>query len=115
MVTATNAIATFVKDNGETQSVSFYIADVVGTDVKWNLSALSTSTNQAFITASRNMLLRDIAITTGPTVTKVLIIKRDDVPVGNVVSIAQYLDSLNSRPPLNIPYRAGAKITFTEA
>jgi len=115
MVTATNGTATFVKDSGETFSVNFYIADVVGTDVKWNLSGLAAAANQAFINAPRNMVLRDLAIKTGPTVMFSLILKRDDVPTGNVIAISQFLDTLNNRPVLNIPYRAGTKITMAEA
>ena len=116
MVTPTNGIATFVNGRtGETQSVSIYIADAVATDVKFSLSGKAAASSQAFINARDDMILRDLSITTGPTVIFTLIVKRDDVPIGTVVSIAQYLDTLNSRPPLAMPFRKGSKITMTEA
>lgn len=114
MVTPTNGTANFVFDNGETRNVSFYIADVVATDIKWNFSGISVATSQSFINAPRNCVLRDISISSGPTVMKTLIIKRDDVPTGNALDIAQHLNSLPSRPVLNIPFRYNAKITAEE-
>lgn len=115
MVTATNGTLSFrnAKD-GSTQQINFYIADVIGTDVKLNLVGIAAATNQAFTNSKGDVILEDVSIKTGPTVMTALVVKRDDVPTGTVLAIADHLNTLAFRPKLAIPYRNGTKITFTE-
>lgn len=115
MVTPTTGSLILAGKSGRQYAVSFYIADVVGTDVKFNLNGLATASSQSFYIIPEDSVIKDISLTTGPTVIFSLIIKANDVPTGSVVPIANCINTLANRAIPNIGFQAGRKFTMTEA
>lgn len=116
MVTATTGVATFVGRSQKTYSVQFYIADVVGTAVKFDSGSGASANSLAFWKVPEQCVLRDIAVTTGPTVMTTLVMTADGANIpGQRLPIAAYLNSLATRPPLSIGFKQGTNFGFTEA
>jgi len=116
MVTATYGTATFYGlRSKQRHSVDFYIADVVGTQVKFGVSGPASATASPFFKAPEPMVLQDLSIVTGPTVMVGLKIKADDAVIpGKIVRIANFLNTLTTRPALGIGFAEGTNVGFEE-
>ena len=115
MVTPTYGVATFVGiDSRMTYMKDIYIADVAANLIKWDSGAGASATSESFWTPPERVVLRDVAITTGPTVIFKLQLTRDGVPTGDMIRLLPHLDTINNRPPMNIPYGAGQKVAMLE-
>jgi len=108
------ATATFLGGSGMTYSKDVYLSDVVGGLVNWDVGQGAGSATETFWTPPEGVVLRDFSILTGMTDTTRIQCTRDGVPTGDVLRYANYLNTLNSRPQLNIPFGPGQKISFNQ-
>ncbi len=117
MVTATTGTATFRGVNTKTNySVSFYIADVVATRVKWNQQGTAAATSPDYVQFSEPVVWFDTSILTGPTVTTSLVPTSGGAQiVGKMLSIGNNLDSKPTRIMSAVQYKAGSLIGAVEA
>ena len=116
MVQPENGVCTFIGASGKTYSVDFYVSDVNATAVKFDSGSGATSSSLPFWKCPENVRLVDLAVHTGTTATLSLILTADggNVP-GQRFRLLQYLDTVATRPPINIGFRAGTNFGLTES
>lgn len=116
MVTPTNGTCTFLNERtGAFEKANMYIADATGTQVKLNVLALAASTDPTFVQYGDPVMLVDVSIKSGPTVSTVLIPTSGNAKIpGKLISIADQLNSLTTRTPINLRFKAGSLIGFIE-
>lgn len=117
MVTPTYGTANFKGlQTGRTYQVDFYIADVVGTAVKFDSGSGAGTGSLPYWKAPENCILYDVSIATGPTVMTALTLTADGSTIPGVrLRIANFLNSLATRPVLSIGYKAGTNVGAIEA
>lgn len=117
MVTATYGTATFrgIKSN-RTYAVDLYIADVIGTAVKFDSGSGAGTGSLPYWKASEACILVDLSIATGPTIMTSLVLTSDgaQIPAARF-RIANYLNTLNNRPAISIGIAQGSNFGATEA
>lgn len=115
--TPKNATLTFVGlQTGKTYAVDAYVSDVDKAFVNLDSGSGSSSTSNTFWIAPENVRLTDFAMITG-TADTVSIIPLSDYNIvpGQRFRYTVYLTSLNNRPPINIPFAAGRRISFLQS
>lgn len=116
MVTPTYGTAMFRGASGKTYAVDFYIADVVGSSVKFDNGSGASSTSLSFWRCPENVLLYDISLATGPTVMTTMFPTANGAQIGNFrFRIANFLNTLATRPALAIGFRGDTNFGMTEA
>jgi len=93
-----------------TYTKEIYRSDVAGALINWDSGGGAGSASETFWTPPEPVVLRDVALVTGPTVVFKLQITRNGVPTGDIVRFGPFLDSVATRPSLNIPVGPGVKI-----
>lgn len=101
---------TLVGRSGRTYQLDAYFSDVANASVKWDGGAGASSTSPDFYTAPEDCILTDYSQVTGLTDTAKVSITRNNVPTGNILRAAIHLTTLNNRPKLQLPFKAGDKI-----
>lgn len=116
MVTPTNGTATFFDlTTKQLVPVDFYISDVVAANVTWNLVGAAVSTSDNFIRFDHPVVLVDLSIATGPTVMVGLVPYSNGALVNGVaLRIANFLNTIQSRPKLNVGFAAGKNIQLKQ-
>lgn len=116
MVTPTNGTATFYDlTTRQTFQVDFYISDVVAAPVTFSLTGAAGTGNDNFIRFDHPVVLVDLSIATGPTVMVGLYPKSNGAIVsGSAMRIANFLNTIQSRPRLNIGWAAGKNIQLVQ-
>lgn len=105
------ATMTFIgRQTGQTYSKDVYLSDVVAGLVNWDSGAGASANSETFWTPPEAVVMRDFSILTGMTDTTAMQITKNGVPSGNILRYANYLNTLNSRPPMMIAFPAGTKI-----
>lgn len=104
-------VMTFLGANGVTYSKDVYISDVAAAAVRFDEGSGASATSETSWTAPVAMVLKDVAIHTGTADTTMFQLTRDAIPTGDVVRYAAHLDSLNNRPLLNVPFKAGSRVS----
>jgi len=117
MVTTTNGTATFLGlETGKMYNVDVFISDVVGAPVTWGVSGNAVSTSQNFWRAPENVQLQDLSIVTGPTVMVALVPTSNDAVVPNYrFRIANFLNTLTTRPSITVGFASGRNIGMLQA
>jgi hypothetical protein len=117
MVTPTNGTCTFLnRRTGALEKANIYIADAVGTKVKFSTMAKAATTDNAYVQFKDPVTLVDVSILTGPTVIFALVPTSGGTPIpSRLVAIADQLNTLPSRTPINLMFGAGSMIGFNEA
>lgn len=96
--------------NGTTRAVDIYLSDVANALVKFDSGAGSSSGSDSFYTIPTDCILEDYSQVTGTADTTKLAITRNNVQTGNILRYAVHLTTLNQRPKLAIPFKAGDKL-----
>jgi len=116
MVTATNGTATF-KDlaTGESFQVDIYISDVVGANVTFSQTGLAGTGSDAFVRFDHPVVMTDLSIVTGPTVMVGLVpYSNGQVVNGAAYRIANFLNSIQTRPKIALGFAAGKNIQLKQ-
>lgn len=117
MVTPTNGTVRFrgLKTGG-IHSVNIYIADAVGTRVKFSTRAKAAATDPDYIQFTEPVELVDMSILTGPTVIFALVPTSAATEIQNKsLAIADCLNTLQTRAVPSVKWNAGSNIGFKEA
>jgi len=101
---------TFVGASGKTYSVDIYISDVANALVTFDGGAGAGASSPDFWTPPEDVVLKDYAQVTGTADTTKVRITSNGRPTQHILRYTVYLTSLNSRPPLNVGFRAGSRI-----
>jgi hypothetical protein len=115
MVTPETGIMTFQGQSGRRYSLSFYSSDVLAAPVTFNLNGTAVAGSPNFYIAPENITLIDVSVITGQTVTTSWVAQINDVNTGNIISVANSINTLANRVSPGIGYAAGRKITFVQA
>ncbi len=99
---------------GRNYTKDIYISDVSQGLVNFSSGGVASATSETFWTPPELVVLVDFSILTGLTDTEVLQISADSVPTGDVLRYANHLNTLNSRPRLNIPFQAGQRVSANQ-
>jgi len=114
MVTATQGTLTILLANGQTRSVNFYIADVVGTYVKFSTVSLAGTGSPDNYVMPMNGVIKDISIKTGPTVIGGVVLEVNGNTAGSFYDLVTFVSTAPFRPPQNIGIAAGSVIRLQE-
>lgn len=115
MVTAGNGVISFRGASGRSYNVSFYSSDVVGAALTFNLNGLAVAGSQSFLLLPENGVIEDISFTSSNTVAVAWVVQLNDANTGNVISIANQLNTLANRQKPMIPLPKGGKLTMIQA
>lgn len=99
---------------GRTYTIDIYISDVVAALMNFDSGSGAGATSDQFWIAPENLVLKDFSIAAGITDTTKINIVANNVGTGNRLRYANFLNTLAFRPVLNIPFRAGTKISASQ-
>ena len=103
--------ATLVISNGSANiNVDMYLSDVANAQANFDSGGSASSTSETFFKSPISGRIVDFAINTGMTDTTAGRITINGSSTKSIVRFANHLNSLNNRPLLNIPIRAGENI-----
>ena len=116
MVAAPQSGTLFFKgvQTGRTYAVDIYVSDVVANSINFDSGSGASSGSDSFWIAPENVILNDLSIVTGLTDTTKISINANGVQTGNRLRYANHLNTLNNRPVLGVPFRAGSKIACSQ-
>lgn len=97
-----------------TYAIDVYISDVVGASMNFDSGSGASASSDTFWIAPENVVLTDFSVATGLTDTTKISINANGVQTGNRLRYANHLNSLNNRPKLYVPFRAGTKIACSQ-
>jgi len=101
---------TFLGQSGMTYMKDIYRSDVAGALINWDSGAGAGTGSETFWTPPENVVIRDLALVTGVVDTTKLQLTRNGVPTGDILQNGPFVDSVATRPSLNVPLGAGVKI-----
>jgi len=115
MVTPENGSITLRGASGKYYNINLYSSDVLGAAVTMSLVGLAGTSSQNFYILPENCVVVDLSVTTGQTVTTNWSFYINDQPIGNVVPIANIVNTLNQRAVPHIPLPGNRKLTIIQA
>jgi hypothetical protein len=115
MVTAGNGTITFLGDNGKYYSYNFYSSDVLAAYCTFSTVGAAGTGSQTFFNAPANITLVDISFASTNTVSTQFVPQVNDIPVGNIIAIANVLNTLAYRAFPKIGVSKGSKFTLVQA
>ena len=107
---ATNATLLFKGNSGKVYSVDLYIPDAVATQVTFNASGLAASTSNAYWSVPEDGYVMDISAVGAPTAVGAIFQKDGADYFGECIRWANQANTLATRPPFLIPFRAGVQL-----
>lgn len=99
------------RSSGQLYSVDIYISDVAGAQVRFDNGAGAGASAETFTTFNEPVILTDYAQVTGTADTEKIRITANNSPTPHILRYGIHLSTLNNRPVLNIPFRAGTRIS----
>lgn len=100
--------------NGSTKALDAYVSDVANASVRFDSGAGSSSTSDTFWIAPVDCIIEDFAMVTGTADTTRIQVVKNAVSTGQILRYTVHLTSLNNRPRLAIPLKAGDKLSATQ-
>jgi hypothetical protein len=92
-------------------STDAYISDVEGEPPRFDSGAGAGAATETFITFNEPVLLVDWAMITGTADTEKIRLTANNQPIPQILRYSAHLNTLNNRPELNIPFKAGTRIS----
>jgi hypothetical protein len=117
MTTPTNGTLKFIEHGtGRTWHVNIYISDLGGVICPLNLMGLAAAGGPTVYIPTSNVMLADVSIATGPTVSKVIVpsVNGQTLP-GAVFDYVSFVSTNPQRPPLSLNFAKGDQISFTQS
>ena len=99
---------------GRNYNKDVYCSDVANALINWDVGQGAGSGTETFWTAPESCVIVDFTQVTGMTDTVSLQVTVNGVPTGDIIRFANHLNTLNSRPILNIPVPAGGKVSCNQ-
>ena len=99
------------RQTGQLYSVDVYVSDVASAAIRFDGGAGAGSGSDTFITFNEPVLLKDFAVITGTADTEKFRLTANNQPLPHIIRYSIHLNTLNNRPELNIPFKAGTRIS----
>jgi hypothetical protein len=99
------------KSTGQMYSIDIYISDVAAAAVRFDGGAGAGAGSETFITFNEPVLLKDFSMITGTADTEKIRLTANNSPLPHILRYSVHLNTLATRPELNIPFRAGTRIS----
>lgn len=101
----------FFRGSRQTYNVNVYVSDVANALITLNANGAAGTGSPTTWRAPENVVLTDFAMTTGTADTTNLTMQQDlaNKPA-TVLPYAAFLTTINTRPPINVSFPAGALI-----
>lgn len=101
---------------GRTYAVDVYVSDVTAGAVTFDNGSGATSTSLVYWKAPENVTFYDFSVATGLTDTTTILLTSDGAQVANTrLRYANFLNSIATRPILNVSFKAGSNIGAIQA
>lgn len=113
MAAAQNAALSFRGRSGRLYNIDCYFADAAGGLATFNPSGAAVAGSLTYWRCPEAVVLEDFAMHTGTTQTSAYCTEDGAVKNGAVLRFLTFLDTLNNRPKLNIPFAAGSLFGIT--
>jgi hypothetical protein len=102
--------------SGRTYSMDVYISDVLAAQVNFDNGSGATSSSLVYWKAPENVILYDFSVATGLTDTTNIFFTSDGAQVPQSrLRYANFINTLATRPSLNIGFRANSNIGAIQA
>jgi len=115
MVTATNGLLTLRGISGKDYSYNIYISDVAAAPVTFSTVGAAAAGSQNFIITPEPCVISDISVTTGPTVIFNLVPYVNDVSSGQIIALANVINTIQNRSFPQVKINGGRKLTILQA
>lgn len=99
------------RSSGQLYEVDVYVSDVAAASIRFDNGAGASSTSAEFITFDEPTLLVDFAVITGTADTEKIRLTAGGKPLPTILRYSTHLNTLATRPLLNIPFKAGSRIS----
>jgi len=116
MVTPTNGTVTFLDETTrKLVKANIYISDVTLAAVTWSTNGNAGTGSSNYFQWPNPLTVVDVSLKTGPTVVfQLQFTSGGNYIIGQSVAIADQLNTLTTRTPLNVPYKGGSNIGLTQ-
>lgn len=115
MVTPETGTINLKGRSGQMYTYSLYSSDVINAPLTFNTVGVAVATSQNFLIAPEDMVVSDISITTGNTVSTTFNFYANDMNLGALCAEANILNTLTTRSFPQVGYKKGSKITILQA
>jgi hypothetical protein len=95
----------------QTYPVDIYVSDVNAALVRFDNGAGASATSETFITFNEPVVLKDYSMVTGTADTEKLRLLANNTPTNMVLRYVPHLTTNSNRPPLNIGFGQGTRIS----
>jgi len=104
--------AVFKGQSGRVYNVDLYVSDVASALVNWDSGNGATSTSLTYWKSPENCVLIDLSLASGLTDTTNVVMVSDGAQIpGARLRYANFLNSLATRPAINLGFRAGSNVS----
>ena len=98
------------KASGQLYTTDLYVSDVNAAQVLFDNGAGAGTGGETFVSFNEPVILVDYAQVTGTADTEKIRLTANSSPLPHILRYGVHLTSLNNRPVLNIPFKAGTRI-----
>jgi len=99
------------RSTGQLYATDIYVSDVNGASINFDSGAGASASSETFISFPEPVLLVDYSQVTGTADTEKIRITANSQPTPHILRYGVHLTTLNNRPVLNIPFKAGTRIS----
>ena len=102
--------------SGRVYNVNVYVSDVAAAFVTFNANGQAGTGSPSQFIVPEDCVLADISLASGLTDTTLITLQADNATVpGMVIQYADYLNSITTRPSINLGIRAKTQIAWLQA
>ena len=102
---------TFIGASGKGYSIDCYVSDVSGASLTFDSGGGAGASSESFWKAPEDVVLVDFSIVTGLTDTTFSRLTVNGRPLGQIIRWANHLNTLATRPRLNVGFAAGVNVS----
>lgn len=99
------------RTSGQLYPMDCYVSDVAGQKPRFDGGAGAGAASDDFITFGEPVILEDFCIITGCADTEKIRLTANGSPLKHMLRYSVHLNTLATRPKLNIPFLAGTRIS----
>lgn len=96
-------------------NVDVYISDVIGASVNWDSGTGAGTGSLTFWKAPEMVVLSDLSVATGLTDTTTLVPTANGQQLPSRLRHANFINTITTRPPIQIGYNQGTNVGFIQA
>jgi len=96
---------------GQLYPIDVYVSDVAAAKLRFDGGSGAGASSDDFVTFNEPVILEDFAVITGTADTEKLRMTANSKPLPHILRYSVHLNTLNQRPKLMIPFKAGTRIS----